>query len=357
MAGFWVLRFVFFMSVVAGQTLKLTADGCADPLGFSSCWDAAASAEQSCDTNNCGTATNQNPDCVTDCACVGYRDYINCALTHCWNKAYTCEYMDLVVEAYRNCPTMGTGTITNGPTFAFSTSLPDSCSCDIYGVYHRHRTSSDFAATCWNRGNPEHECYCCADSEAVSTFYNICPDTNPSAIPFFSDLINPSLVDLGSTNCQNVFASGVNCLGLNYSVPGLQSDSQFYTADDLPANGTNSLSNSPGTVTSPPGGATYVWTFSPDELVTAIAASFQNAAAPSSEVPAPSFTAASGSSSAPHSTGALGGGTATPSKITSPVTTPTTSPAATTTSFAAGVPSVPSFMAWMWLFALAFILL
>jgi hypothetical protein len=32
------------------------------------------------------TASSSNPDCLANCGCATYAEYINCALTSCWNK-------------------------------------------------------------------------------------------------------------------------------------------------------------------------------------------------------------------------------------------------------------------------------
>jgi hypothetical protein len=159
------------------------------------------------------------------------------------------------------------------------------------------------------------------------SFYNTCPTTDPASLPFFPGLLVPSLSELQSSTCQSVFAAKVDCLALNYSVPGV-SGSQFFSAADLPTNGTAAISDLPGSITSPPGGETMTWQFQSGNVVTVTAAPYTGIAAVAST------STAAGSESSVTTSGSTTMSTGTETSTGSAATS-----SATKASFA--VPSSP----------------
>jgi hypothetical protein len=88
MARILILSLAFLVSfyintIQAALSLNLISDQCADPSGFSTCWDAAANAGSTCFAQNCkgqgqcideNDFTSSNPDCLADCGYVAYAD-------------------------------------------------------------------------------------------------------------------------------------------------------------------------------------------------------------------------------------------------------------------------------------------
>ncbi len=142
-----------------------------------------------------------------------------------------------------------------------------SCSCDISYVYYRHATAGGNGDLCaWRVANgtstvqeDRDKCRCCAASEAVSAFYNTCPDTAPESVPFWDTTLGESLSFLTSSTCRTALAGGFDCHAIGFAKPGI-SGGNFYNATDLPSNGTATISDVAGNaITSPVAGPTLVW--------------------------------------------------------------------------------------------------
>ena len=85
-------------------------------------------------------------------------------------------------------------------------------------------------------------------------FYNTCPKTSPSAVTFFSRLI--PVGELQSPACLKTLGPSLDCINLGFSNPGETNNAPFLNAGNLPANGTETLSNTGGSITSPISGDT-----------------------------------------------------------------------------------------------------
>lgn len=91
----------------------------------------------------------------------------------------------------------------------------------------------------------------------LPSFYNICPNTNPRLVDIGK--VYNYMAQLGDNwaNCSP-FMNAYNCttdLSFNDVAGGT-----LYTPDDLPVDGTATLSNSPGTVSWPPSGTMFSYT-------------------------------------------------------------------------------------------------
>lgn len=94
--------------------------------------------------------------------------------------------------------------------------------------------------------------------------YETCPNTNPSTLePLFSpilSLIEPT--DFEFSFCTDALKN-INCTEVLdlYYLPdnGTYYPTTYYNADDLPTSGTQSLTDSSGSLTSPLSGATITW--------------------------------------------------------------------------------------------------
>ena len=86
------LVLLLFVPVFSQSTF--TSQGCVDPAGFDSCWSSATQAASSLFKKYCteGQCTDENncytPDstCAQTTTCVAYTMWLNCALSHCWNR-------------------------------------------------------------------------------------------------------------------------------------------------------------------------------------------------------------------------------------------------------------------------------
>jgi hypothetical protein len=106
-----------------------------------------------------------------------------------------------------------------------------------------------------------------------SSFYNIYPTTSP-ARTFFGNLIHVGEITacaagLDSVDCTNT---------LNFTSPSWTDNSSWVDPDNLLANGTQTLYNTAGSITSPISGSTLIWTFGA-ATITAIAAPYTAAGA------------------------------------------------------------------------------
>jgi hypothetical protein len=279
---------------------------------------AKCSSADACSSENACSATAA--DCTTSCVCPAYGAWLNCALSHCWNEVYSCEYQNLAVHAAGNCPGAGRGVDNTKDADAYipfvpaPANAPAACSCDISWALYRYERTRDYddrgctskVANGTLKGATNDTCDCCAASEAVSTFYNTCPDTAPDAVPFWDVTIGQDLATLRSAKCIKALA-GVDChADIGFRIPGINGGG-FYNASSLPQNGTATLSDMTGsTIASPLGGPTLVWklgnatTFS-DMTAVAVSATATPSGTSSSSA---TGTTAAGSSTASSTSGA-----------------------------------------------------
>ena len=100
------------------------SDVCADPKGMESCYDDADAAWADCVDTNC---QDQNIDCNNVCSCIRTENYVNCAVTHCWNEAYSCEYQQTAGDIFTWCIKPDYSGL---PFFPPPDDAPAACSCN-----------------------------------------------------------------------------------------------------------------------------------------------------------------------------------------------------------------------------------
>ncbi|KAI1320871.1 hypothetical protein F5Y16DRAFT_77040 [Xylariaceae sp. FL0255] len=267
--------------VFAAQ-FTFTSDGCVDPDGFGTCWSnanaVAASLSAKYCSGSCDDADNciaPDPNCGASVQCVAYAAWLNCALGHCWNRVYGCEYQNLAINAVRNCP------LANSfpPYIPAPHAAPGYCSCNMGYVFYNFKEAETQFDTC--RTNVDNSqassgsdscypycykdqtvCSCCAASLAVSTFYNSCPTTDPSQFPLFSSLGYQEIqTDACLTNLTDPSTCSEPLFAYNITAGPVGDEDTVYLGSDLPQNGTDSITNNAGGPTSPTLGATLTWTF------------------------------------------------------------------------------------------------
>ncbi|KUJ10410.1 uncharacterized protein LY89DRAFT_723631 [Mollisia scopiformis] len=317
-----LLALLNHVSISLGQ-LAMTSEGCADPSGFDSCWTAATNEATSlfakyCTTGECTDENNcYTPDavCAETTTCIAYTQWINCALSTCWNRVYGCEYQNLAINAVENCPIA----TELAPYVPAPHDGPGYCSCNMGYVYLAHlnenragagetyRCNNNIAALqAENKCEPNciqesQTCNCCGASSAVSTFFNSCPTTDPSQVPIFPLLGYSSLL---SSTCSSAL-SGTNCTALPYNFtisPGPTYDpsiqNTFFDAATLPKNGSDPLSDNAGGLSTPVSGVVLTWSLYKGTQVVASASvtTWDGAAAASSGASGSASGGASGSS-------------------------------------------------------------
>ncbi|VUC22163.1 unnamed protein product [Clonostachys rosea] len=247
-------------------TTNLTTTGCVDASGLQKCLD-----------NTClDNARKAGSEAETiACGCVYYTDNVNCYAGSCWNRVYECEYQKYVYEYLKNCPTAKLPL----PYFPAPDNAPDACSCNLGKVYQTFLNSLNEGTSCVKgssslgaRGalgsiNKMVACECCAMSGALSGIYETCPDTDPN-------LVGLSYVSQLETLYEQPFSS----CGPYMSSYDCQKDLSFTAASSFisPGNavstGKASLSNGPGSVTSPGSGSVFSYTNLADSVVYTITA-------------------------------------------------------------------------------------
>ncbi|CAI7640200.1 unnamed protein product [Penicillium pancosmium] len=123
-------------------------------------------------------------------------------------------------------------------------------------------------------------CICCTQSAIMSTIYDTCPNTEPSAIgadDWYAGLLAHSKWE----GCGK-YLEAYDCAGdLGFGAEDAGDTHTFYKPGDFPKNGTESLYNTGGVISTPVSGATFTWTYgaiehpvtveSTDNVVTATA--------------------------------------------------------------------------------------
>lgn len=221
----------------------------------------------------------------------------NCYSTHCWNRVWECEYQEYILTFLLNCPTAKLPI----PYFPIPDDAIDACSCDMGKIYEAITDSISQGATCMKNVNDMDggferlgACGCCEISGAMSRYvcslsqthphmpftpflqlltikfsiFEICPDTNPDLVGMSSVSKIETQLDINFQEYQPM--TKINCASdLSFSLPGV---STYYPPSDLPTTGTATLSNKPGSVTTPPSGSVFSYTNGGDSVVYIITA-------------------------------------------------------------------------------------
>ncbi|CAH0055297.1 unnamed protein product [Clonostachys solani] len=260
------------VAALAATTTNLTTTGCVDTSGLQKCLDKVASTAQTCLDN----ARKDGSQVETlACGCVFYTDNINCYAASCWNRVYECEYQEYVYEYLKSCDTAKPPL----PYFPAPDNAQDACSCNLGKVYETFLNSLNEGTSCIKGSssfgtrdalgsiNKMVACQCCAMSGALSGIYETCPDTDP-------DLVGLSYV----SQLETLYNQPFSACGSYMSSYDCQKDLSFTAASSFISPGSalttgkGSLSNGPGSVTSPGSGSAFSYTNLADSVVYTITA-------------------------------------------------------------------------------------
>ncbi|OBT87404.1 hypothetical protein VE02_04167 [Pseudogymnoascus sp. 03VT05] len=248
-----VLLPVFAAIGVATAVVQLTTTGCSDPSGLETYADASQLE-------------------TVACGCANYILSYNCNASHCWNRVNKCEYQSYIIEYLINCPIAKTPV----PYFPTPKGAPDACSCNVGEVYEAIIGSISQSTTCVNNQNGGDALTnvqriqgCPVESTNRTSIYGICPTTDPTLIGLNQVQSLQTNLNTPIDSCAPYIAQYPCESDLDFSAVA---GGTFYDAANLPASGTATLSNGPGTVTVPASGSVFTYTNPADSQVYVISA-------------------------------------------------------------------------------------
>ncbi|KAF7594760.1 hypothetical protein BBP40_008467 [Aspergillus hancockii] len=271
-------------TAIAKQVGYYQSSDCVDPSGFEECYENAEMALASCINNNCAggskgcadscggdTACMQAKcpslgiDCIHACECVRSLDHIDCAATSCWNQVYSCEYQQTAYDLLDSCVNLEANAI---PFFPPPDNAPGGCSCNLGRIFQAQSLANNQLNECADNMTALNQhgayketqiygdiCLCCAQSSIMSSIWDMCPKTQPALLG--ADIWYDTLLAKSDWGNCGTNLKGVNCAAdLGYS-----NLTKFHTAGDWPVNGTETLYNTGGVISTPISGNTFTWMF------------------------------------------------------------------------------------------------
>ncbi|KAJ5337514.1 uncharacterized protein N7506_005536 [Penicillium brevicompactum] len=285
-----------FLALEALSSLALSekvgyfeSSACADPEGFTSCYKDAETEYTNCVNNNCvggsqacykscgGIVTcmsKQCPslgtNCINACECQRSAHQIDCASASCWNEVYSCEYQSIVADFFNLCTNPNYDAV---PFWPAPDDAPAACSCNLGKIIKKEHFIALQMTECANNMTNLNQlatnkdiseygtaCMCCGMSAIVSTIYDTCPNTNPTLLGL-QEWYDGILVPSDWSDC-GPYLEAYDCAGdLGYGRADAGAVHKFYEPSSMPSNGTATLSNKGGVVSTPVSGNTFTWTF------------------------------------------------------------------------------------------------
>ncbi|OQD86140.1 hypothetical protein PENANT_c008G06262 [Penicillium antarcticum] len=262
---------------------------CTDSKGMTSCYKDADIEYTSCVNNNCvggsqachdscgGSVTCMNKqcpslgmDCINACECQRSAHQIDCASASCWNEVYSCEYQNTVGDFFALCTNPNYDTV---PFWPAPDDAPDACSCNLGKIEKKEHLIALQMTECSNNMTNLNQitktdaiadygqaCMCCGMSAIISAIYDTCPDTKPSllGITEWNDAI---FVPSDWAEC-GPYLEAYDCAGdLGYGRADAGAISNYYQPSSMPSNGTKTLFNKDGVVSTPVSGDIFTWQF------------------------------------------------------------------------------------------------
>ncbi|KAJ5191258.1 uncharacterized protein N7498_010243 [Penicillium cinerascens] len=187
---------------------------------------------------------------------------------------YSCEYQQTVedfIALYQK------EHLDDIPFWPPPDNAPGGCSCNIGRACKKEILIYDQLTACYNNvtnlerigydmddsiSNVE-ACNCCAESAIRSTIYDTCPNTKPSVMD--ADWwFNRILEENKWTMCR-LYLDDYDCAGdLGYGAENAGGTQKFYNPGEFLKNGTETLYNTNGVVSTPVDGASFTWTYISD---------------------------------------------------------------------------------------------
>ncbi|KAF7528310.1 hypothetical protein PCG10_000916 [Penicillium crustosum] len=150
---------------------------------------------------------------------------------------------------------------------------PDSCSCNLGKIEKTEYLITEHMTTCSDNSTNiagmtdtdamieyGQACLCCGYSAIISAIWDTCPDIKPSLLgadEWFAGALIP-----GHWEECGPYLEKYNCAGdLGYARADAGGNTKFYHPSSMPSNGTKTMSNVGGVVSTPVSGDTFTWTF------------------------------------------------------------------------------------------------
>ncbi|KAE8137798.1 hypothetical protein BDV38DRAFT_83953 [Aspergillus pseudotamarii] len=270
----------FAITTVAKQVGHFQSPDCVDPSGFESCYQDADQGFTSCVNNHCAGGSrgctescNGDPacvqskcpdlgiDCINACECVKNTDYIDCAATSCWNQVYSCEYQKTVYDLLNSCVNTDYKSV---PFFPPPDNAPGGCSCNLGRVAEVQTVAENAMNKCYDTMKPDWPyeqtmaygatCLCCGQSSYISSIWDICPNTIPALLD--ADAVYKAFVENSDWNKCGTYLDNDTCT----ADLGFSNLTAFHGPGELPPNGTETLYNTGGVISTPISGNTFTWT-------------------------------------------------------------------------------------------------
>ncbi|KAI1090483.1 hypothetical protein F5B19DRAFT_463213 [Rostrohypoxylon terebratum] len=273
-----IASFSLSKTVLAATVGYFNSESCADPSGLAECYESASIEWSNCVNNTCA---GQNIDCDNVCSCVQTQSQLDCAGKHCWNQVYSCEYQETAGDIATYCLNPRLHEI---PFYPPPDNAPGSCSCNLGRLLTSVYQTSNETETCGANGAEvvqglttgeiqtfTRACTCCSESAMLSAYWAVCPNTDPALLGI--NEIYESLIanDEDWPTCATDMEAFPCYSKLGFTPPGGNSSGTFYEPNHFPSNGTETVSNIAGSITSPVSGTMYTWTYNGVERTVTVA--------------------------------------------------------------------------------------
>ncbi|KAI5195603.1 hypothetical protein E4T39_08146 [Aureobasidium subglaciale] len=201
---------------------------------------------------------------------------IDCALTNCWNRVYSCDYQQLLLSYNTTFFLLSgeDGPALNLPFWPAPTDAAESCSCNLNKL-NDDLPTNDAYSICrdkvqFERGDPDDleerptpDCDCCSMVHMrLGDAWDLCKDQDPGYIVL--NYLKEAYIDDDSLSNNNSLAQcssrlqDFNCVDYGFSIYGVNASDYARPTPLHSATGTWSDTN--GILTAPVSGATYTWT-------------------------------------------------------------------------------------------------
>ncbi|THW30733.1 hypothetical protein D6D25_05861 [Aureobasidium pullulans] len=240
--------------------LPFTFTDCAAPTEMETCWKAQ----------------NFTVEDDLDVQSLGLQNRIDCALTNCWNRVYSCDYQQLLLSYNSTCSLLfplRTEPAPNLPFWPAPTDAADSCSCNLNKLNDNLPDNNAYSICMeqvqFERGDPDDleerptpDCDCCLYGAYAAGAWDTCKDQDPGYI--ILNYVKEAFIDNDSDGNNNSLAQCVSrlqnfsCVDYGFSIYGVNASD--YARPTPLHSATGVWSDTNGILTAPVSGATYTWT-------------------------------------------------------------------------------------------------
>ncbi|KAG9529066.1 hypothetical protein KCU93_g3867, partial [Aureobasidium melanogenum] len=264
-----------------------TFTDCAAPKEMQTCWQAQNYTDE-----------------YLDNSCSGLQNRVDCALTNCWNRVYSCDYQQLLLAYNETCNDPDPDSNTPALQLPFYPAPADAageCSCNLQTVRDRSESVFEGFQTCLQKvheedgdvdddddqysylGKPAPQCNCCIYGALAAEWVHISSAVPPSRLILPSDRLwdtcpsqDPGYIALDTVKqlyidtaliggnitlaqCPSILANqSFSCT--DYGFTNYGKNASDYAKPTPLHSATGTWSDVNGVLTSPVSGPTYTWT-------------------------------------------------------------------------------------------------